>query len=168
MNKSDYAIMVENKLIDEFKATFLEKVGYLPVVITRLKIDGIEIKYVSLDTLKSYFTPFLPMKYGERVALDAKHRYRELVDIRTMYCFLAKQMKYPYATIGQSLKGQDHTTVIHAVGVFKNQMETSPAFREHFLTILEYINSIQQNTNESPILESVQDASHQSEPALLP
>lgn len=168
MTASDYALMMEKRLIDKFKQTFFDKVGYYPVVITRFEIDGYDVAYMPLDDLVECFTPFLPERYGKVSALDSKNRYRELVDLRAMFSFLAYKMKYPLVQIGKRLGNRDHSTVLHGLTIFKNQMETAPAFRDQFITILSHIRSIQNAKNESSILGTVQEAQHQPEPAILP
>ena len=168
MTVSDYAILTEKKLIEDFKQNFFAKMGYHPVVITRFEVDGHAVECMPLDELKKCFEPFLPERYGRLLPIDAKRRYRELVDLRSMFCFLAKQMKYSLAAIGTALNNQDHTTVIHALSVFRDQMETSPSYKELFINILTHIRNLQIDKHESSILGTVQTAQPQSEPALLP
>jgi chromosomal replication initiator protein len=171
METSYYAIRLEQKLIQEFKTKFREKIGYEPVVMTKVHMDVIQdnqvthIPVLTLQELLEKFEPFLPEVYGYTFRLQSKSRKRELVDLRAMYCRIAKSMKYPLSQIGKVLGDRDHTTVIHALRMFDGQMKYNPAFKDQFNRILE---SIKIYPNESPDLDVLNQEPSESEPALLP
>ena len=165
MDSQVYALQLEKKLIDQFKQTFYDKLGYEPLVLTKIQIDSDQyIPMLSLENLQTMFEPFLPFSCDRKLPLKSKHRYRELVELRNIYCYLARMMGYSLITVGQSLGNRDHTTVIHNVTCFKNLMETNDAFRQKYLAILTYI----KQHYESSVVEKPDQVQCEPEPALLP
>lgn len=134
-----YAANLEKKLIEEFKQKFQEKLGYTPIVLTKIKTGESYIPVMTLDELIECFDPFLPINFGKKLTLMSKCRKRELVELRMMFCYIARSMKYNLGVIGNKLGGRDHTTVIHGVNTFVNLIETSDPFREKFQKILNHI-----------------------------
>jgi hypothetical protein len=169
MTQTQYAARLEKKLIEEFKTNFYNKVGYQPIVLTKIKDkenDGY-IKLMTLDHLKELFQPFLPFKYGKKLHLETKNRYREVVELRIIYSFIARRMNYPFKSIGISLN-RDHTTIIHSCETFADLSETNDAFREKYLMILNYIKK--ETTSEDyelPDMEYLSDVQYNAQPALL-
>ena len=165
MDSKTYSIQLEKKLIEQFKETFYEKIGYYPTVITRVQTDLEQyIPMMSLETLQGFFEPFLPTRYQRRLKLQSKDRYRELVELRNIYCFLARQLSYSLVNIGASLGKRDHTTVIHSITCFKNLLETDEGFRQKYITILTYI----KEHYESPTMDSTDQVQREPQSALLP
>ena len=165
MDSKTYAIQLERKLIEQFKESFYDKLGYYPTVITRVQADMDQyLPMMSLLTLEEFFYPFLPTKHGRQIRLRSKDRYREIVELRMIYCFLARQLGFSLTTIGESLGKRDHTTVIHSVNSFKNLLQTCEPFREKYLTILTYI----KQQYESSTMDNADQVQHQPEPAVLP
>ena len=160
-----YASILEKKLIDEFKTKFEEKLGYQPIVLTKVTVDDEHsIPLMDLNQLAHYFIPFLPSQNGRVMHLFAKSRKRELVELRMIFCALARSMKYTLVSIGEFIGGRDHTTVLHAVGVFNNLIETNEAFRDRYQQILTYI----KQNHEPSIVDQPDKVQPESEPALLP
>lgn len=159
-----YASQLERKLIEEFKLKFQEKLGYLPIVLTKIDTGEFYIPLMTLDQLIEYFEPFLPHHHGRQLTLHSKSRKREIVELRMMFCYLARSMKYNLGTIGHKLGGRDHTTVIHNVSTFINLMETSDQFRSKFQEVLTYI----KQNHEPSTLDQFNTSQRLSEPALLP
>lgn len=160
-----YASNLEKKLIDEFKQKFKEKLGYQPLVLTRVVIDNdFSIPLMSLDQLKQCFDPFFVEEYGQRIDLFSKSRKREVVELRMIFCFIARQMKYTCTTVGRFIGNRDHTTVLHNVATFRNLIETNEVFREKYTQIL---NHIKQNY-ESPIMDQPDEIQSESQPAVFP
>jgi chromosomal replication initiator protein len=159
MNQQQYASRLEKKLIDKFKEDFFNKFEYYPVVLTKINLitdESDRTALISLDELESYFTPFLPIRYDKVVHLKQKLRIREITELRSIFCFLARNMSYSLKTIGEYLNGRDHTTVIHSVNTFKDLIETCPVFREKYHRVLDNIKQINNITDESPIMECLQ------------
>lgn len=155
MNSKTYAMNLEKKLIDEFKSKFQEKMGYVPTVITKVSADGMDnVPMMSLDDLSSYFDPFLPVLYNKKLTLKCRSRKRELVELRNIFCAIARMMRFTCTSIGDYLGNRDHTTVLHNVVTFKNLIETSEVFREKYLLIL---NHIKQNYESSALDEFDQE-----------
>ena len=159
-----YAVHLERKLIDEFKQKFQDKLGYEPVVLTKVADSPYSIPIMSLEQLAEYFEPFLPELFGNTLTLVTKSRKRELVELRMMFCYLARSMKYKLEAIGNYLGGKDHTTVMHNVASFINLMETNENFRSKFLHILNYI----KENHESSAMDQPDPSQRESQPALLP
>lgn len=163
MNQQDYASRLEKKLIDKFKEDFFEKFEYYPVVLTKINLiteESDRTPLIPLEQLEAYFTPFLPIKYDKVVHLKQKLRIREITELRSIFCFLARNMNYSLKTIGEYLNGRDHTTVIHSVNTFKDLIETCPVFREKYHRVLDNIKQINNITDESPIMERLQKIQH--------
>lgn len=164
MDTKTYAAQLERKLIEQFKESFYEKVGYYPVVVTRLNQNVEEyLPIMPLEALQEYFEPFLPYRNGMRLCLKSKDRYRELVELRNIYCFIARTMGYSLATVGQSIGNRDHTTVIHNVSSFKNLVETNETFQQKYIRIFNHI----KKQHESSTMGVSDQVQRESEPALL-
>jgi len=147
----NYAAKLERRLIEEFKQKFEEKLGYTPVVLTKVSSqDNNELPIMSLEELAGYFEPFLPTVFGKTVELRSISRKRELVELRNIFCAVARMMRFTCVTIGEFLGGRDHTTVLHNVGTFNNLIETSESFREKYFLILTHI---KENHESSALVE---------------
>ena len=169
MDAALYASVLEKKLVTQFKETFKDKMGYYPIVITNTDTRKKVLPSVSLDNLKKCFEPYLPDHHGVTLKLESKVRARAIVDIRSMYCHMAKSLGYTLNDIGYSLGGQDHTTVMHSLKTFSNMMETSESFRTKFQYINNRIKSILDiNVYGTSDLGSLDKTWDQSEPVLLP
>jgi hypothetical protein len=159
MESIHYAARLERKLVEEFKTVFREKLGYFPIVFTKNDMDAADIPLMSLEELNSYFEVFLPMKFGEKLPLQTRFRMREIVELRSIFCFLAKNMRYSLNNIGKHLGGRDHTTVIHGLNMFRDLMETNDSFRQRFLMIHKHIKeNTKSQQDESSALESMPSA----------
>lgn len=172
MDIAEYEAMIEKKLVKEFREVYHQKLGYYPVVRTKYDVSIENIGYMSLERLMQYFTPFLPQRYGETLKMSSRSRFRELVEIRFIFCHIAKHMKYSPVSIGTQLGNRDRTTVMYGLSTFNDLIQTSEGFREKYKTILKYIIQEQEHLNvqiyESSTMEPVQDLQSKSEPALLP
>lgn len=165
MDSKMYALQLEKKLIEQFRQTFYDKLGYYPMVVTDVQVDSnYRLPLMDLQDLQELFEPFLPYRYDRKLNLKSKSRYRELVELRNIYCFLARTMGYSLSTVGESLGNRDHTTVIHNVACFKNLMETDDSFRQKYITILTYI----KQQYEPSIVEEFDQVQCEPEPAVLP
>ena len=145
------------------KEDFFEKFEYYPVVLTKINLiteESDRTPLIPLEQLEAYFTPFLPVKYNKVVQLTQKIRIREITELRSIFCFLARNMRYSLKTIGEYLNGRDHTTVIHSINTFKDLIETCPIFREKYHSVLDNIKQINNITDESPIMECLQKIQH--------
>lgn len=132
MNKH-YSLQLEEKLISNFKKTFRDKLGYEPIVIAN-KDKNIPI--LGLTELKEYFNPHLPTKNEKIIPLDSNYRFREISDLRKMYCYIARLMHYNYTEIGESLGGIHHTSVLYCINKFKDLFKTNEAFKNKYFSIL--------------------------------
>lgn len=164
MDSSKYANHLEKKLIEQFKITFFEKMGYYPTILTKVRVDGdVYMPLMPLATLEKYFEPFLPSPYGFVLPLSARCRCKELVELRVIYSYLARLMKYSLNSIGNSLGNRDHTTIMNCITNFNNFIKTDEAFRQKYLFILSHINQ----QHESSIMANLDQVQHESEPAVL-
>lgn len=161
-----YANQLEKKLIGEFKQKFQEKIGYTPIVLTTVNNEIAEgLPLLSLDELQECFTPFLPKRHGKVLKLGSKARYRELVELRNIYCAIARMMRYTLTHVGESLGGRDHTTVLHNVETFKNLVVIDEAFKQKYIQIL---NHIKEQGYEPSVVDEPDQVQHQPQPAVLP
>lgn len=162
----NYAAHLENKLIKEFKQKFYEKLGYVPVVMTRVKgeSEDEQLPILTLEELESCFESLLPKRFGTTLRLGSKNRKRELVELRNIFCALARMMGYTFTDIGKHLGGRDHTTAIHNVNTFKDLIKVDQPFQSKYNKILTYIKL----NYESPDLGEFDQTQLESEPALLP
>lgn len=163
MNQQDYASRLEKKLIDQFKEDFFKKFEYYPVVLTKINLvmdEENSYPLMSLEQLESYFTPFLPVKHSKIIQLKHKIRIREITELRSIFCYLARNMKYSLKTIGEYLNGRDHTTVIHSINTFKDLIETCGTFREKYYRVLDHIKQINNIEDGSSIMERLQEIQH--------
>jgi hypothetical protein len=132
---------MEKKLIDNFKSRFFEKMGYYPGVITRSmdERDKEALPTITLQELEEQFKPFLPRYNGSTTHLKARSRKKEIVELRHMFCYMARKLGYSLCTIGEYLAGRDHTTVMHSVTTFQNLFETDESFRNRYKMIYNFI-----------------------------
>ena len=173
MNEIAYEEKLELKLIGEFKRLFHRKMGYEPVVITKnhKEIDPekkghSDIKPANLTTLKEWFEEITPFRNGTRMPLNSNKRYREIVQLRMMYCFIARMMGHSFVRIGKVLC-RDHSTIMHNVDTFKNLMETDPQFTEIYREVFQHVKQKLENY-DSKLLECSDQTQDNYEPALLP
>jgi hypothetical protein len=140
----------EAELISQFMISFHDVFDYYPTVVTKNNkiYNKDDLKVLELDTLKTFFNDFLPVKHGKKLQLDSRSRYRNLVELRFIYFFIARSMGYNLTTIGKSLS-LDHTTVVHGLNTFKNLYETNDPFRQKYNNIIHHIKT----SNESSIVE---------------
>jgi hypothetical protein len=132
----------QKEMIKNFIEDFYKIHGYKPIVVSRTS----EVETMSLEQLKKCFTPFLPTLYKKTIFLETRCRIREIVELRQMYCYVARTMGYRLTDIGRSLKQADHSTAIHSIRAFRNFMDTDPKFKQKFTIIFNYI---KQQSNES-------------------
>jgi hypothetical protein len=172
MSEINYEEKLEYKLIGEFKRLFYRKMGYEPVVISRnhkeldpTKDGHYELKPVNLKSLREWFNEITPFKSGERLKLETRKRYREVVHFRMIYSFIARMMGHSFVGIGRAL-GRDHSTIMHNVQTTKDLLETNPQFRQIYSEIFEYIKEKIQK-NDSKLLECSNQTQDNDEPTLL-
>jgi hypothetical protein len=139
MNPAEYKKKVEHDLITEFVNRFYDKVGYYPTVITNHRITDDGIITLTLPELEKYFEPYLPTFYNKKLTLAAKDRARTIVELRCIFFFIARSMRYGLKQLGTYMGGRDHTTVIHGVNTFRNLYETDPLFRDKYYLIINQI-----------------------------
>ena len=167
MEEQVYAAKLERKLIDQFKMSFYEKMGYYPVVLTKITTgkQGF-LRILPLEELDEFFVPYLPERFGRIIPIKSKLRYREIVTLRQIFCAIARQMGYSFKSIGEHLGGRDHTTAIHNINAFNNLLETEESYREKYLHILHDIKNAY--PDEPPTLDDFDQVLNQPEPAVLP
>jgi hypothetical protein len=138
--------------------------GYYPIVVTTSKVQGdTSIPIMSLQSLKKMFDPFLPTRFDEPIPLESKLRERDIVELRSIFCHMARSMKYNLTAIGELLGNRDHTTIIHNVNAFCDLVETNESFRLKYFTILKYI----REQHESPTMDNINQVQRQPQSDLL-
>jgi hypothetical protein len=149
MDTDEYRKKLENQLLEEFVKKFHEKLGYYPTVLINASKKDKKYKLLSLNQIESYFEPFLPTVKGKKINLNTSSRKKPLPDLRAMFYYIGRAMKYNLSEMGRYMGNRDHTTVIHGLTVFGNLYETDYAFREKYHEI---VNNIKKN-NESSTVE---------------
>jgi hypothetical protein len=158
MDTNSYKAVLEKKLISEFKDLFYEKMGYYPIVLTTSKAQGTKlIPMMSLESLKKMFDPFLPTKFQKVIPLESKLRDRTIVELRSMFCYMARTMRYNLSAIGDFLGNRDHTTIIYNIKTFNDLVETNDSFRLKYFTILKYI----REQHEPPVMDYINQTQRQ-------
>lgn len=158
METSTNLSKLEKKLISEFKELFYEKLGYYPLVLTSPNNQGDGyLPIMSLEDLKKMFDPFLPIKFKKKIPLESKIRDRTIVELRSIFCHMARTMRYNLSTIGSFLGNRNHATIIYNVKAFNDLVETNESFRLKYFTILNYI----REHYESPIMDNINQAQRQ-------
>lgn len=152
------------KMIQEFKEKFNEKFGYLPIVIATKKEESAYI--MSLEELETYFQPFLPKRFGKVLSIQHRGRYRELVDLRFIFAYLARSMGYQLVTIGEYAK-KHHSSIIHHIDSFKNMMETSDSFRLLYKKVFNHIKEKHKPNDELSAMAYFDKVWNESQSGLL-
>jgi len=163
MNTKDYKKKMENELVKTFIDNFYEKVGYYPTVIIDRNVKTSDDKVLTLSKLETYFERHLPTIYEKKIMLSAKNRSRPLPELRFIFFFIARSMKYNLIEIGKYLGKRDHTTVIHGINTFRNLYETDERFKNKYYDI---INDIKQDY-ESPIMDKLDKTENQPQSNLF-
>ena len=104
---------------------------------------------MTLNELELYFNPFLPSQFGKKLKLGSKCRLRSLVELRFIFFYIARQMRYTLNEIATYVGGRDHTTVIYGLNTFISLFETDEGFRAKYKLIIKNI----KNNNEPSALE---------------
>ena len=165
METKIYAKQLEKKLIDDFKSQFFKKMGYYPLIITKISTDTDDyLPIISLKELEEVFYPFLPIKHDAKVPLGSNRRYREVVELRNIFCALARMMKYSTTYIGEYLGNRDHTTVLHNTNTFNDLIETCSQFREKYLQIVKLI---KQQHNDTSTMDDLDQEQFKSESSIF-
>jgi len=167
MDPKEYEEKVIKKLVDEFQQNFYDKVGFRPVVIINREKDKIVQNALSLDNIKKIVDSHIPEKFKNMgCSLESKHRYREVVILRQIFCYIAKRQGYNLNPIGEKLGNRDHTTVIHSVRTATDLLATDPIFISIYDNIIYDI--VKTYGNEFALLHSVKEKWDNSQSALHP
>lgn len=164
MDRQEDKKKMEKELIDNFLESFYQKLGYYPVVITN--DNQVQTKdssnIMSLKDLASYFEPFLVEVDGEKLPLNSKNRKRNVVELRFIFCHMARTMRYSLNNIGDFLD-RDHSTIMYGLECFDALMHTDSDFKKKFIKISNHI----KKNNESQALEYIDKVEYKPEPSLL-
>lgn len=153
------------KMIQEFQEKFNQKFGYFPIVIATKKKESAHI--MSLEELETYFEPFLPKRFNKTLSIKDRGRYRELVDLRFIFGYLARAMGYPLVTIGEYTE-KHHSSIIHHIESFKNMMETSDSFRYLYIKVFNHIKEKYIPYDELSAMAYFNKVWNESQPSVLP
>lgn len=161
MNAEEYLEKTEKQLIEGFLDSFYKKMGYYPTVVTKEDLEDRSLNLLSLEELETYFEPYLPILRGKILKLSTKMRVREIVELRQMFCFIARSIGFSLKTIGIFLGNRDHTTIVHNVKAFHNMMDTDSTYRDRYIIIAKKIKQDGNYYNSSAMVGSnkIQDKS---------
>ena len=119
-----------------------------PMVYPGLKLTQIErdkfneknrpLKYkISKETIMEIVAQECGVSVGDIVG---RSRKREKVDARHIFCAILKEhFGYKLEKIGQLVDGRDHTTIIHAVTMYKERLKNEDLYKEKVLRIFNVI-----------------------------
>ena len=161
MTEIEYKRKIEKELIKEFLDKFYEKVGYRPIVITDTLTDE-SGPPMTLDDLASVFIPYLPEINKVTYGLKSKSRYRPLVELRCIFCYLGKAMGYTLISLGRYLN-RDHTTIMHNINTFNDLNATNDLFKIKYLKIVSSI----KDRYESSIMDNIDQTQNKSKSDIL-
>jgi hypothetical protein len=165
MDPKEYEEKLIKKLVDEFQQNFYDKVGFRPVVIINREKDKIVQNALSLDNIKKIVDSHIPEKFKNMgCSLESKHRYREIVMLRQIFCYIAKRQGYNLNPIGEKLGNRDHTTVIHSVRTATDLLATDPIFISIYDNII--YDLVKNYGDEFALLHSVKEKWDNSQSAL--
>ena len=84
-------------------------------------------KEITIDRLIEVVCQYLNLDFAR---FNSSERTREIAQARQIAMYLAKQhTKAPLTTIGASIGGRNHATVLHSCKAVSNLIETDKAFR---------------------------------------
>jgi chromosomal replication initiator protein len=90
-------------------------------------------KSITVDLIQNTICSYYKVSLEQ---LNSKTRRREIVQARQVAMYFAKALtKESLASIGTSIGGKDHATVLHACKTVRNLMETDRSFREDVLEL---------------------------------
>jgi len=90
-------------------------------------------KKLSLEELQTIFSQNYPRINGV-THFRSKSRARYLTDARSIFCHIARRMRYTTVEIGKFLN-KDHTTVVHMTQKTNDLLQTDPFFNELYTDI---------------------------------
>lgn len=157
---------LKKQLIDNFTKLFYSQLGYYPIVITRDDKD-INKPLMTLEQLECHFNTFMELnQFYHKLNLKSKKRVRKLVEIRIIFCYLARMMGYKLEYLGAYLN-KHHSTVIYNLVAFNNLMQTSEEFRFKFKEIITYIKTNYEPHDELPAMVYFNKVWSESKPTIL-
>ena len=136
---------VINYLADNISANIREIEGAISSLVANTSFMGRKITIsLAKDILKGYISLYqkeitieqimdtvCQMMNVDRERIISAERTREVAIARQLAMYLAKQMtKTPLTTIGQSIGGRNHATVLHSCKTITNLMETDQSFKQ--------------------------------------
>ena len=144
-----YKKTLEDRLINKFKKEFYEKVGYTPQVIT-LYDDKSNLPRIDLYELINIINDIMEREFGDRrinrklMRINSFLRNRDVADYRYIYFKIGRLMGYTFKEIGNSLptdvtKGYDHSTVMHGIREFDDQLGTNQKFALRYQHVIDNI-----------------------------
>lgn len=145
MDTSAYAVRLEEKLINEFRTKFYDKLGYHPIVVTQIfEADGEDnaLPILPLSAMKDYFNASISTLYKRNLSIDTPRRYKFIVELRAIYCTFARKMGYNLTEIATSLKKRDHTTVMYNLDLCQKLLTTDASFKRMYNNMLKGVQTL--------------------------
>ena len=125
----------ELHLIQEFENRFRRITGKKCKVIIISFIDALLRKLTLpeiLSTVELFRLPTIP-------SLRSVSRKRELVNLRKIYCLLAKKAGYTATSIGNEIGERDHTTVLYNINTAKHHLKNEVDFQNLYFEVQQKI-----------------------------
>ena len=123
-----YRYKVARKLINSFIKDFKEKTGLKATVMANDLIISKENdflkEFISLDGFEESFLKAYPIAYGANNPLSDKTRKRTVIDVRCVFCHIARE-KLGFSTVALAkYLNKDHTTILHMTIRANNLLDT--------------------------------------------
>lgn len=126
----EYRTKLSKILIDRFQEEFIEKVGVKPSIYVPMLRHGSRTRALALRDLRDEIDTFIEQDGRNPKTIASKFRYKNLLELRMIFCFIARRMGYSLKAIGAQLDGRDHTTILHTLTSFENLIHTDDRFRD--------------------------------------
>lgn len=140
-----YQRQLAEKMIRSFADEFRQKTGLritinLDRFVAENVIENPCLSIMSLDVLKKHFMDSIPedLQLEHQDVLTTRCRKRDLVDLRSMFCYIAVNMSFTLVSVARFIK-RDHTTIIHLKKKAEDLLKTDPTYRTRYNHILENI-----------------------------
>ncbi len=147
-----YQRQLAEKMIRSFADEFRHKTGLritinLDRFVAENVIENPSLSIMSLDVLKKHFMDSLPedFRLQNLDVLETRSRKRDLVDLRSMFCYIAVSMNFTLVSIARFIN-RDHTTIIHLKRKAEDLLKVDPAYRSRYNYILDNIKQLHATT----------------------
>lgn len=131
--------MDERLLIDELKEIYYKKTGSYINIIKVGKWESL-VQFTNNINYWAVLKIILDYTEWDYNSLYSKTKTDELVYRRNLIDFICSNNGYPYSALAK-LTNRHHTTLLHGISKFENDLETNYLFRKNFNQIFNEVKS---------------------------